>query len=88
MRKIIICQSDGATQALRLIALAKFSLTGDPESVTHIIKGSEPTLSAVALPLVVGALPGKVTGTVAPHLLPPLAVTVTATMLLPSEERV
>jgi len=60
-------------------------LTAEPERVAHMMTGSEPTLSAVALPLTEGALPGKVTGMVVPHLLPS-EVTVTAVMDLPSLE--
>jgi hypothetical protein len=68
-----------------LTGLGKLSVTADPDIVTHIITGSDPTLSAVALPEVVAAFPGRVTGIVVPQLLP-FAVTVTAVILFPSFE--
>jgi hypothetical protein len=73
------------TSLYNLTGDGRVNLTAEPERVVHMMTGSEPTLSVVALPLTEGALPGKVTGTVVPHLLP-VEVTVTATMDLPSWE--
>jgi hypothetical protein len=70
---------------LNRTALGKLSVTADPANVTHIITGSVPTLSAVALPEVTAAPPGRVTGIAAPQLFP-FAVTVTALILFPSPE--
>jgi hypothetical protein len=83
-RKTFFCLSTSIIP-YNLTGDGRVNLTAEPESVVHMMTGSEPTLSAVALPLTEGALPGKVTGMVVPHLLP-VVVTVTATMDLPSWE--
>lgn len=67
------------------MGLARVNLTAEPDMEAHMMTGSVPTLSLVAVPDEVGAVPGKVTGMVAPQRLPSV-VTVTAVMVLPSLE--
>ena len=68
-----------------LTGVGRVNLTAEPERVAHMMTGSEPTLSVLAVPETVGALPGNVTGMAVPHLLP-VVVTVTAVIVLPSVE--
>jgi hypothetical protein len=62
-------------------------VTGEPLSVAHIVKASEPIFSDLVPVAVVVADPGNVTGIWTPHLFA-LAVTVTPVMDLPSAEYV
>jgi hypothetical protein len=68
-------------------AYAKLKVTGEPLIVAHMINGSDPTASLLALPpLLTLALPGKVTGTATLQVLPLAVETVAPVIVLPSAE--
>lgn len=68
-----------------LKAFPRLNVTGCPLIVAHMINGSEPTESLVALPPPLTlAVPGKVTGTGTLHVLPLAVESVAPEMVLPS----